>query len=83
MIKNVKINSLYSKNILDYCKISTQESIRNLIKNNKNKNYINIKNFVNTQNENKPNLLRNDIIINIYMVLSMSSLLFYLNKIIR
>ena len=37
---------------------------------------------IHTQNENKPNLLRNDIVINIYMVLSMSSLLFYLNKMI-
>jgi hypothetical protein len=75
MFKNVRINSLYSKNILNYCKISTQESIQKLIKN----KYINIKKKVNIQDENKSN---NNVIITIYMVISTSCLLFYLNKII-
>lgn len=84
MIKNARMNSLYSKNILNYCKISTQESIRNLIEKSKNKNkYINIKKNINVEDENKLNLLRDDIIINIYMIISISSLLFYLNKMIK
>jgi len=80
MIKNVNINSFF-KNILKYCKMSTQQSIMNLIEKNKNKifyiNNITVKKIVDAQNENKYN---NDIIIPIYVVLSISSLLFYLNK---
>jgi hypothetical protein len=84
MIKNARMNSLYSKNILNYCKISTQESIRNLIEKIKIKNkYINITKIVNIENETNPNPLPHDIIINIYMILSISSLLFYLNKMIK
>lgn len=84
MIKNTRMNSLYSKNILNYCKISTQESIKNLIEKSKIKNkYINIKKNINVEDENKVNLLSDDIIINIYMILSISSLLFYLNKMIK
>ena len=84
MIKNARMNSLYSKNILNYCKISTQESIKNLIEKSKIKNkYINIKKNINVEDENKVNLLSDDIIINIYMILSISSLLFYLNKMIK
>lgn len=80
MIKNVNINSFF-KNILNYCKMSTQQSMMNLIKKNKNNffyiNNITVKKIVDAQNENKYN---NDIIIPIYVVLSISSLLFYLNK---
>lgn len=84
MIKNTRMNSLYYKNILNYCKISTQKSIRNLIEKSKIKNkYINIKKNINAEDENNPNPLRDDIIINIYMILSISSLLFYLNKMIK
>lgn len=61
--------------------MSTQQSIMNLIEKNKNKifyiNNITVKKIVDAQNENKYN---NDIIIPIYVVLSISSLLFYLNK---
>ena len=84
MIKNTRMNSLYSKNILNYCKISTQESIKNLIEKSKIKNkYINIKKNINVEDETKVNLLSDYIIINIYMILSISSLLFYLNKMIK
>lgn len=72
MIKNARLNSLYSKKILDYCKISTQESIKKMIKT----NYINKKNF-NIQDENKCN---NNKIFTIYMLISTSYFLFYLNK---
>jgi hypothetical protein len=78
MIKNVRINSLYSKNILEYCKNSTQQYIKNLIEKNKNeKKNIDVENLFNTHNKNNPN--NNNIII-ILKVLSISCLLFYYKK---
>lgn len=78
MLRHFRINNLHSKQLLDYCRNSTQESIRRLTENLKNKE---IKQELKMDYEN-PNHNHN-IIIGIMLFLSMSSYLYYSKKMIK
>jgi hypothetical protein len=80
MLRQFKINNLHSKQILDYCRNSTQESIKRIEENFKNTH---LNNLISLDYENPNSNNNHNIIFGIIMVLSVSSYIFYRNKQIK
>lgn len=78
MLRHFRINNLHSKQLLEYCRNSTQESIKKLTDNFKNTE-INKSIQMNTETPNH----NHNIIIGIIIFLSISSYITYTNKMIK